>query len=152
MAKVDLELLKLILQRNSIEVRKIAQILDDINKEQEIADEDADKEPPVKKQFVTILSDPEGYLESKEFTGWVVQIPEEDSPYTATERLIRAAYEYNTTKKGRRMPVQELGEVCEFVPAKILKEQKIWVKTKEPIFIHRTNNKIPLEKKQRRGE
>ncbi|MDR2512210.1 MAG: hypothetical protein LBD01_00125 [Puniceicoccales bacterium] len=152
MAKVDIDLLKLILQRNAVEVRKIAQILDDINKEQEIADEETDKEPPVKKQFVTILSDPEGELEGKEFTGWVVQIPEDESPYTATERLIRAAYEYNTSKKGRRMPVQELGEACEYVPAKILKEQKIWVKTKEAIFIHRTDNKIPFEKKLRRGE
>ncbi|MDR2863752.1 MAG: hypothetical protein LBV54_07785 [Puniceicoccales bacterium] len=152
MAKVDIEILKVVLKRNEIDVRTISRIIEDLNQEQEAAEEDGEKEAPVKKQFVTILSDPEGTLEGKEYTGWVVQIPEEESVYTATEKLIRAGYDYNTTKKGRRLPVEQIGEVCEHVPTKILKEQKIWVKTKEAIFILRTDNKIPLEKKLKRHE
>ena len=77
--KVDLELLKMVLQRNSVDVRKIAQILEDINQEQLAAEEEKEKEPPVKKQYVVVLSDPEGDLEGKEYTGWVVQIPEANS-------------------------------------------------------------------------
>lgn len=152
MAKVDIDLLKMVLQRNSVDVRKIAQILEDINQEQLAAEEDNEKEPPVKKQYVVVLSDPEGDLEGKEYTGWVVQIPEDESPYEANDKLIRAAYEYNVTKKGRRMPVQQIGEVCEHVAAKILKEQKIWVRTKEPVFILRTDNVVPMETKLKRHE
>ncbi len=152
MAKVDIDLLKMVLQRNSVDVRKIAQILEDINQEQLAAEEDNEKDPPVKKQYVVVLSDPEGDLEGKEYTGWVVQIPEDESPYEANDKLIRAAYEYNVTKKGRRMPVQQISEVCEHVAAKILKEQKIWVRTKEPVFILRTDNVVPMETKLKRHE
>ncbi len=156
MAKVDIELVKMVLQRNDVDVRKIAEILEDINQEQKAAAEDDEKEPVQKKQFVTVLSDPEGDLEGKEFTGWIVQIPEDESPYSATEKLIRAGYEFNTTKKGRRMPVKQIAEICEHVSGKILKEQKIWVKTKEPIYILRTDGEIPTEgpseKKMRRGQ
>lgn len=152
MAKVDIDILKRVLQQNKIDVRTVARIMEEINQEQDAVSEDNEKEPPVKKQYVTILSDPEGVLEGKEFTGWIVQIPEDESVYTATEKLIRAGYEYNVTKKGRRLPVEQIGEVCEHVPAKILKEQKVWVKTKEAVFILRTDNIIPRERKPKRGE
>ncbi|MDR2982334.1 MAG: hypothetical protein LBV12_08830 [Puniceicoccales bacterium] len=150
MAKVDTELVKMVLQRNQLDVRTIAQILEDINQEQAATADESEKDPPCKKQFVAIISDPEGDLEGKEYTGWILQIPEDESVYTATEKLIRAGYEFNTTKKGRRMPVQQIGEVCEHVPASILKEQKAWVKTKEAIFFLPTDNIIPMEKTSKR--
>ncbi|MDR2844475.1 MAG: hypothetical protein LBV28_00070 [Puniceicoccales bacterium] len=134
-------------------MRTIARIIEELQKEEAaLKEEEDEKEPAIKKQFVAILSDPEGEFEGKEFTGWVVQIPEDESVYTATEKLIQSAYEFNTTKKGRRMPVETIGDACEHIPPKILKEQKVWVKTKEAIFILRTDNQVPLEKKQKRGE
>lgn len=144
MAKIDVETVKQILQRNNVEIRKVSEILEDINTELEIqANERENRPPPVKKQFVMLVSDPEGNLENKDYTGWVLQIPEEDSPYTAPERLIRAAYEFNTTPKGQRLPVTTIGETCEVVSAKILKEEQVWVKTKEPILLLRTDNVVP---------
>jgi len=91
------------------------------------------------------VSDPNGELEGKDFTGWVVQIPEDDTPLSAEERLVRAAYEFNTTPKGRRMPVKTIAEACESVPARLTKEQQVWVKTKEPVYLLRTNNDIPFD-------
>ena len=146
MKKVEPKLLKMVLQRNLSDPQKTAQIIEDIQQEQLAAEDENETEPTIKKQFVVILSDPEGELEGKEYTGWVVQVPEDESSYEATEKLIRAAYEYNVTRKGRRMPVQQIGEVCEHVAAKILKEQKVWVKTKEPVFILRTDNVVPMER------
>lgn len=144
MAKIDVETVKQILQRNNVEIRKVSEILEDINTELEIqANERESRPPPVKKQFVMLISDPEGNLENKDYTGWVLQIPEEDSPYTAPERLIRAAYEFNTTPKGQRLPVTTIGETCEVVSAKLLKEEQVWVKTKEPILLVRTDNVVP---------
>ena len=144
MPKVDLDIVKFILQRNELDVRKVSQIMDDI--EVELTNQvDEERPPPVKKQFVMMVSDPEGELEGKNYTGWVLQIPEEDSPYVSEERLIKGAYEYNATKKGRRMPVKSVGEACEVVPARIYKEQNIWVKTKEPVLIVRSNNVLPDE-------
>jgi len=147
MPKIDVETLKFILQRNETDIRKINEIMQEVEMELKAEEEErANRPPAVKKQFSIVLSDNEGLLTEKDLVGWVVQIPEEDSVTAAPERIIRAAYEYNTTPKGRRMPVQTIGEACEVVTAKFFKEQNIWVKTKVPVFAVSTNNQIPTEK------
>lgn len=143
MTKVDLELVKMVLQRNELDIRLVSQIVEDINNEVSGADED-EKLPAVKKQFVILVSDPHGELEGKDFIGWVLQIPEEDSPMTTEDRLVRAAYEFNMTPKGRRLPVKTIAEVCEHVPARVTKEAGVWIKTKEPVYVLRTGGKVPL--------
>ena len=146
MAKIAIDTLKFILQRNVNDVRKINDIMQDINLELQAEEEEkANRPPPVKKQFSIVLADSEGLLADKDLTGWVVQIPEDDSVTAAPERIIRAAYEYNTTPKGRRMPVQTIGEACEAVTAKLFKEQNVWVKTKVPVLAVAVDNKIPME-------
>ena len=145
MAKVDVEIIKYVLERRELDTRQVASILEEITKQAEIIAAETPKEPPVKKQFVILVSDPEGIMPDRDLVGWVGQIPEDDSPAQVEERLHRAAYEFNVTPKGRRMPVETIGEVCEIVPARLLKEQDIWVKTKEPVLILRTNNKVPMD-------
>jgi hypothetical protein len=149
MPKIDIETLKFILQRNETDIRKVNEIMQDIDLELKAEEEErANRPPPVKKQFSIVLADNDGVLEGKDLTGWVVQIPEEDSVTVAPERITRAAYEYNTTPKGRRMPVETIGEACEAVTAKFFKEQNIWVKTKVPVLAVATPNKIPMEKSE----
>ena len=144
MPKIDTDSVKLILQRNQVDIRVIAEIMQDISRELEIeAAEREDRPPPGKKQFVMLVSDPHEVLKGRDFTGWILQIPEEDSPLTAPEKLIRAAYEYNTTPKGRRLPLATIGETCEVVPARITKEHQVWIKTKEPVLLITTDNAIP---------
>lgn len=146
MPSIDIDTLKQILQRNEPDIRKVAEIMQDIQMEiQALEEERANRPPPIKKQFVVMLSDPDGKLAESDVTGWVAQIPEEDSPATAPDRVIRAAYEFNTTPKGRRIPVQTVGEACEVVTAKLLKEQNVWIKTKTPVLAVAVNNQIPLE-------
>lgn len=148
MAKVDIELVKMILQRNELDIRQVSRIIEEI--QFELANMvDEEKPPPVKKQFVIMISDPHEELPKKDFVGWVLQIPEEDSPAVTEERLRRSAYEFNASKKGSRMPVKTIAEVCEHVPTRVLKEQNVWVKTKEPVLMLRTTNKIPTEIKMR---
>ncbi len=146
MPKIDVDTLKFILQRNEPDIRKVAGIMQDVELELKAQEEEkANRPPPVKKQFTVLLSDPDGSLAARDITGWVLQIPEDESPATTAERLIRAAYEFNTTPKGRRMPVKTIGEACEVVTAKLLKEQQVWVKTKTPVLALAVNNEIPTE-------
>ena len=147
MAKVDIETLKFILQRNEPDIRKVNEIMQEIEMELKAEEEEkANRPPPVKKQFAVVISDPDGDLNGMDLTGWVAQIPEDDSATVAPERIISAAYEYNTTPKGRRMPVQTIGEACEVVSSKLFKEQSIWIKTKVPVLAVTCPNKIPMEK------
>jgi hypothetical protein len=99
----------------------------------------------VKKQFAILISDPEGKLPDRDFTGWVLQMPENESPATLTERIFRAAYDYNATKKGRLYPAKTVGEALENVPAKHYKEAEVWVKTKTPVIMLKTDNEIPKD-------
>jgi hypothetical protein len=94
---------------------------------------------------VILISDPDGRLPKHDFVGWVLQIPESESVATTTDRIFRSCYDYNTTKKGRLLPVKTVGEALEAVPAKQFKEADVWVKSKTPVLMLRTDNEIPKE-------
>jgi len=102
-----------------------------------------EKPPAVKKQFVILVSDPAGVLTRHDLVGWVGQIAENESPATTQDRIHQAAYDFNVTKRGRLCPVQTVGEAIENVKSKQFKEHGIWIKTKEPVLVLRTNNEIP---------
>lgn len=146
MAKIDIDTLKVILQRNEQDPRKVAGILEDIA--EQIREEEEEKEnrpPPLKKQFSILVSDKDGELSEKDLVGWVVQIPEDAGVQVAPSKIVKAAYEFNATPKGRRMPVETIGEACETIPAKFFKEQNIWIKSKVPVLVVPVENKIPSE-------
>ena len=144
MPKVDLNLVKMIMNRNDIDTRKVASIIEELKVELQ-REAEAEKPPPVKKQYVILVSDPEKILDSKDLTGWVVQIPEEESATLTERKIIDGSYDYNASPKGRQMPVESIGEACEIVTSKFFKERKIWIKTKEPILLITTDNQIPEE-------
>lgn len=149
MSKVDIDIVKMVLQREAIESRKLAQIIEDIKVEEQAARDElsAEKEPATKKQYAFILSDPYGEIKAlgKDFTGWVVQIPEDDAPQTATDKIIQGAYDFNASPKGARLPLKTFAEAFENGSAKLYKEQKVFVKTKEPILLIPVGRDLPRE-------
>lgn len=153
MPKIEINQVAEILKRNKADAKLLREVVEEMNILAK-AEVDEEKAPAIKKQFVILVSDPEGRFPKEDFDGWVVQIPDEDSPVTTPERIFRAVYEYNTTKKGRRLPVKTVGEAMENVPAKHFKESEVWVKTKTPVLVVPTNNLIPKDtsSKSRRDE
>lgn len=146
MPKIDTKKVAEIVKKNVEDSSIVRQIVEEMNLivQPEV---DEEKSPALKKQYVIIVSDPEGRLpEGFDFVGWVVQVPENESVLTAKERIHRAAYEFNTTKKGRLMPAKTVGETLEHVPAKHFKDQDVWIKTKVPVLVVVTDNEIPTEK------
>lgn len=150
MAKVDIELVQMILQRADLDARKISQIMEDLKFESKQKENDGEKEPAVKKQFVIVVNDPYGKIGETgfEYQGWVVQIPKTPPRWRLSKNLHKGVYDFNLTPKGRRMPIKTIAEACEFGSAKLYKEHKIWVKTKEPVLVLRTNGKVPREEQQ----
>lgn len=146
MPKIDLDIVKRVLEQNNTDIQKLTAIIDDLKLQIQIEEEErANRPPPVKKQFVVLLADADGTLAEKDITGWILQIPEDDSPAVTSERIIRATYNYNATPKGRRLPVKTIGEACEVVGPKFMKEENVWVKTKTPILAVATPNTIPTD-------
>jgi hypothetical protein len=145
MPKIDVSKVAEILQRNHIEPAVLRRIIEEINHFVQPDPAEEDKPPPVKKQWLILVSDPGQKLPREDLVGWVVQIPENESPVTTPERVFRGAYNFNATKRGRLLPVKTVGEALENVPAKHFKEAELWVRTKTPVLLLRTDNRIPRD-------
>ncbi len=145
MPKIDVSKVAEILKKNHIDPTVLRRVVEEMNLAVQPDPGDEDKPPAVKKQWVIVVSDPNGKLPKTDFVGWVVQIPESESPVTTPDRVFRAVYDFNASKKGRLLPAKTVGEAFESVPAKHFKDADLWVKTKEPVIVLRTNNEIPKE-------
>lgn len=146
MAKIDVNKVAEILKRNQLEPALLRRVIEEINLAVQPDPTEAEKPPAVKRQLVFLLSDPEGRMPENDFVGWVLQIPESESPATTAERVFQGAYAYNASKKGRLYPARTVGEALENVSAKFFKESELWVKTKTPVLVLRTDNEIPRDK------
>jgi hypothetical protein len=142
--KLTVDKVAQVLKKNEISPGVLRRVIEELNLAAQ-PDDEGEKPPAIKKQFVILVSDPEHRLPKNDFVGWVLQIPESESVATTQDRINRAAYEFNTTKKGRLLPVKTVGEAVENVPAKHFKEADVWVKTKTPVLVLRTDNEIPRE-------
>ena len=144
MAKIELDILEKVMERREIPVRPRNEVLQDLKHVLEQEALEKEMKPPVpKKEFVILISDPQGRLKDCDISGWVLQIPEGENPGLALNKLTTAAYEHNASPRGCKFPVETVGEACESVSPKILKEQNVWVKTKLPVLVIRTDNRLP---------
>jgi hypothetical protein len=142
MAKIEINIVAASLKKHGIEPAILREIVEELNYEAS-PDADEDIKPPApKKQFVILLSDPEGKLPKQDLVGWCVQIPENASPFSTMDRVFKAADSFNLSKRGRLLPVKTVGEALESVSAKYLKETELWVKTRLPVPAIVTDNRI----------
>src|SRR4051812_31227868 len=144
MPKIEVNQAAEIIKKNQVEPKVLRAIVEEMNMVTQ-AEVDEETTPHTKKQFVILVSDPEGILPKNDFVGWVIQIPENESVATTKDRIYRGIYDFNASKKGRLLPVKTVGEAIENVPAKHFKEAEVWVKTKTPVLMVKTNNEVPKE-------
>jgi hypothetical protein len=143
MSKIDVSKVAEILKKNHVEPALLRAVIEEMNLAVQPEAGDAEAAPAIKKQYVILISDPNCQLPKCDLVGWVLQIPESESPATTQDRIFRSAYDFNTTKRGRLLPLKTVGEAIENLPAKFLKEQDVFVKTKAPVLVLRTDNEIP---------
>ena len=142
MSKIEINKAAEILKKNHIDPAVLRRVIEEFNMAVQ-PDPGEETEPAVKKQFAILISDPNGLIPSSALVGWILQLPEDDSPASTVERIHKAAYDYNASKKGRLYPAKTVGEALESIPAKFFRETELWVKTKEPVLVLRTDNEIP---------
>lgn len=109
------------------------------------ANEEQPKVAPIKKQFIVVVADNDGILADHDLVGWILQMPEDEPMQSVKEKMMRTAKSFNLSKKGRRFPVETVGETCESVPGRIFKENKLWLKTKEPVLLVPMVNRMNLD-------
>jgi hypothetical protein len=145
-AKIDIAQVVVAMESEQITPAAIRAVVEKLNLAAQSDDEES--LPAIKKQFVILASDPDNYMQSHRFVAWVLQIPEDESVATTQERIFRAAYDYNASKKGRLYPAKTVGEAIENVPTRFFREADVWAKTKTPVLVLRTDNQIPKEKSE----
>lgn len=145
MPKIDVSKVAEILKKNQIDPALMRRVIEEMNLAAQPEAGDMEKPPAQKKQWAILISDPDGRLPETDFAGWVLQLPENESVVTTQERIFKAVYEYNRSKKGKLYPAKTVGEGLENVPAKFFKETELWVKSKVPVLVLRTDNEIPRE-------
>lgn len=146
MAKIEVAKVADVLRSAQLEPAAMRRILEQLNKiTEEAAAAEEEKAPAQKKQYVVLVSDPDGVMPEQELAAWVLQLPEDASPLSLQERVHKAAYDFNATRRGRKLPVETIGEAFESVPAKQFGEVDLWVKTKTPVLVLTTTNKLPKD-------
>jgi hypothetical protein len=145
MAKIEVSQVAEILKRHKIDPSLLREIVEELNNATQPGNDEEIKPPAPKKQFVVLLSDPAGKLSKADLVGWVVQIPEDASPHSTTDRIFKGAYDFNASKRGRLLPVKSVGEALESGSAKYFKEAELWVKTKLPVAVMVTDNVLPKD-------
>jgi hypothetical protein len=145
MPKIDVNKVAEILKKNHIDPAVLRRVIEEMNLAVQPDPGEAEQPPPVKKQYAILVSDPEGRMPKGDFTGWVLQIPESESLASSHERILKGAYDYNASKKGRLYPAKTVGEALESVPGRFFRDAELWVKTKTPVVVLRTDNEIPRD-------
>lgn len=140
--KIDTEVLQQVLQSKDIPNDTVRAILDEV-----IAKVESTKAPRVKapkKPFVLLVSDPNGVIpEGTELVGWAVQMDEGVSVERLVPNILKAVGEFNDTDKGRKQPVELIGDAFDTISTKKLAECGVYRKHKEAVFVVITDNKVP---------
>ena len=105
-------------------------------------EKEGDSEPKKKNQLVIVVSDPNGIIK-QDLAGWVLQIPEDEDAQDVVKNVKKAAYNFNASKKGQKYPVSSIGQALGDVSNKFFKPYFVKVKTKEPVTVVVTDNKLP---------
>lgn len=136
------------LRENGVAADLINKAVRDLRKAQE--EEKADRAPTAKKgklQHAILVSDPEGRLKGMDLVGWVVVIEEQAAPQMAYDRILTAAGAFNRSKRGRKAPLEKLGDAMEVLRGKWLKQDqadsKIAIKTRTPVAVQAVPNDLP---------
>lgn len=143
---------KVVKDENAIE--KVLDLLSDAavkvdeakqNEEADVADgaeDEGSDEPKIKKQYGILVCDKDGEIK-RDLVGWVFQMPENEDTRDVVDCIKKAAYNYNASKKGRKYPVNTIGQAIEGVGNKFLKPYNVGIKTKEAVLIITTDNILP---------
>lgn len=148
MAKIEVNAAGEIVKKHKVDPETARAIIEEFNLVANPEGDEGETPPAQKKQFVILVSDPDGAIKRaypSGVPGWVLQIPDDASPYSVTDRVFKGAYDFNASKRGRLLPVKSVGEALESASARFFKEAELWVKTKMPVAVIVTDNVLPRD-------
>lgn len=109
-----------------------AEFIEEVRKSILREDEETERQKRPRKELLVVkrADDVDGNS-----TGWVVALNQGVNPATIFDRLNSIKNDFNVSKKGRKKPVNTIGEIFAYVPQKYFKEQQIEKRTKDAIYL-----------------
>ena len=130
MSKISIDEVESTLLRQKIEPEKVHAILHDLRQIMEELQEDKEKEPKEKWEFVIVLDGSKNKI-PEDIAGWVVQQKEGEDAGTVLSRLSDAAKDQNETANKKKVILQTMRDIFSGLKSKFLKPKNIKIKTKE---------------------
>jgi hypothetical protein len=137
MKKISIDEVESVLLQHS--VPDTEKIIDDLKRilEELKADKDGAEDKP-SYEYIVVLNDPHHRLTAdakSEITAYVVQQIEGADPSTIFQKMRDSANEQNESTKTGKLHLFKLKEIFEKLKPKYLKDKKIKIKTKEPVWV-----------------
>ena len=110
--------------------------------QEEAAQKEAEKLPTQKNEFGVILFDADGLVAGKEFTAAIYQIPQGDDHNLVLGKISQAARDQVLAAKRKKYPINTMGEAVQNVKRKFTKDKNVNLKTKTPVRVLISNNKL----------
>lgn len=128
MAKVEIEMIREAAAKLSMDARQTAELINEVQELARLARLEKPEKDGIRKTFAVILKDANGRLRGVDsLRAWLVRVSAEDEGYgDLVERVADAGRAWNRTKRGRKAPARDIGEVFENVPGKFFKERNLW--------------------------
>ncbi len=146
--KVDLADVEHILTKYKIDQKLVEKIVDDAKQAVEDAKADGGDAggKKLKYKHLIVASDPDGSAKAvlERTPMWVFKVPDDEQHTDVMPRFFKGVYDFNArSRKGRKNPIESVGDGIQAVGTKHFKPSKSPILTKEPVIVLVTNNIIP---------
>ncbi|NBQ47976.1 MAG: hypothetical protein EBU33_05925 [Sphingobacteriia bacterium] len=115
--------------------------LQEVIKELE-AEKIATKLPSQKNEFGVIIFDKNGVLKGQDFVAAVYTIPQGEDHDNVLRKISEAARDQNEAAKRKKHTIESMGEACESVKRKFIKQKNVNIKSKAPVRVLVSDNKL----------
>lgn len=140
---IKIEEVESVLRNKNIPANVIIQVVNELEAVAEENKAEKSAEPKQKNEYGVILLDPNNVVRDNNLTALVVQYPHGENPNTILDRLYAATYAQNAAGKRKKYNIQTVGEAARSVKRKFYKENRLMIKTKEPVLVVKSDNNIP---------
>ena len=125
--KIDIQEVEATLQRQKIEPAKVTAIINDLQQIIEELQNEKEKQPKEKWEYIIILNDKD--------SGWIVQQKEGEDDGAILTKLKDAARDQNEAASKKKSVLNTFGDFFDGLKSKYLKSKNVRIKTKELVRV-----------------
>jgi hypothetical protein len=142
--KIDIETVYQVLGECKVPKEQADKVINNLQAvaEEEKQEKESLKTPKAKWEFGVVLYDANNELDGKEFTASIYQIKDGEDHNLVLPKLCEAAKIQNEMAKRKKHLLDTIGNIFSSLKSKFAKEKGVRIKTKEPVRVLVSNNKI----------